>query len=319
MRERIKKTSVFLITLCLLVIGTSLSVSAAVRQKRVLNGAIEVTWDKPSLGSYNTLDRYHITVSNYATNWKKSYVVPASAKSYTVKSLPAGSEFYVKVEYDYTYKSSYSTKSYTGGYVGSSYFSTLPQKVSGLQLDYVSSTMKYITFKWTKQNDSHYNFKIMNASGKVVDTDTISIANWSSSKVSGNQFYTIQVRGCVYANGDRKTPVYGPWSDVKYFVPQPALKGGKKYNKVSNGTLKLRWTKVKGATSYSVYVSTKEKRGFKKVKTTKKTKVTLKKFKGKKFKNNKKYYFYILANKKVGKTTIKSPYVNGWWVKRFVF
>lgn len=64
--------------------------------------------------------------------------------------------------------------------------------------------------------------------------------------------------------------------------------------KASGGKLDISWHKVTGATSYVIYASKHKKKGFKKVATTTKTKVSVKKFKGK-IKANKKYYVKVQA------------------------
>jgi fibronectin type 3 domain-containing protein len=71
-------------------------------------------------------------------------------------------------------------------------------------------------------------------------------------------------------------------------------------------TAVAKWDTVKGATSYTIYLSTKQKSGYKKVGTTKKTSFTLKKYGKSALKKNKTYYVYVVANKKVGKTTYTS-------------
>ena len=86
------------------------------------------------------------------------------------------------------------------------------------------------------------------------------------------------------------------------------LKAGKK-------TLTASWKKVAGATSYTVYVSTKQKSGYKKVTTTKKESYKITKYGKKKLSSNKKYYVYVVANTKVGKTTYKSNADYCWYLK----
>ena len=99
---------------------------------------------------------------------------------------------------------------------------------------------------------------------------------------------------------------WSEWSDWTYFTNSPR----KFYVKSTKKGVKLKWKKCAGATSYTIYASTKEKSGFKKVGTTKKTSISLKKFGKKKFKKGKKYYFYVLSNYKKDNVTYTSggPY-----------
>lgn len=81
---------------------------------------------------------------------------------------------------------------------------------------------------------------------------------------------------------------YSPVTE-QVIVPRPTVKKGKVSG--SNGA-KITWNKVKGAKSYSVYLSKNNGKSFKKVATTKKTNTLvsgLKKYKD--------YYVYIQANK----------------------
>ncbi len=97
---------------------------------------------------------------------------------------------------------------------------------------------------------------------------------------------------------------YGSWSAYKEFA-QP-VKYTTKSGKLKGKVIPLSWKKVKGAKNYTVYMSTNEKSGYKKITTTKKTSFKVKKFKKKALKYNKNYYFRIVANRKSGKKTIKS-------------
>ena len=70
--------------------------------------------------------------------------------------------------------------------------------------------------------------------------------------------------------------------------------------------LRVSWGKNKNATNYTIYGSTNRKGKFKKIATTKKTFYVVKKVGKSKIKKNKNYYFYVKANRKQGKKTIKS-------------
>ena len=320
MEKQVKKSILLLFAVALMVFGTVLNVQAAsysVKQNGVQANAITVSWDKPWNETGYTYYGFHVHVGNSRNDIFKTYNVPASTKSFKITGLAASREYYVDISCDYKYKSLDRENNYI---FTSGNFKTLPSKVTGMKLDYASSTMARADFSWTKQEKvDGYEYVIKNSNGAVVESNT-SYSNSCYAKVVKNKVCTIQVRAYQFANYDRTKKYYGPASDTFYFVPQPSIKGGKKSNKVTaSGKLKLKWGKIAGATNYSVYVSTKQNGKYKKLKTTKKGSITISKFKGKKFKNNKSYYFYILANKKVGKATITSPKVNAWWVKRYVF
>ena len=277
-----RKVLLILSVFAVLLFGGVLTASAAVRQDGVKDRAVTISWDDPNSGSsYTTTTAYHIqagTDSNHLTIFRD---LPATQRSITLTGLGAGAEYYIKVTNDE--RNSYGS-TYTGEYVGVVYAQTLPAKPSGLKVSSYSPYMTSVDFAWNFQDISGYQWVLKNSTGAVVDSGETSYASTNPSvfsrKINAKSVFTFQVRGYSKAyNSNAK--VYGPWSDSSYFVPQPQLKG-KKYTKVVGGKLSVKWTKVKGASSYSVYVSTKSNKGFKKVKTVsaKKSSVKIKKFKG---------------------------------------
>lgn len=122
-------------------------------------------------------------------------------------------------------------------------------------------------------------------------------------KFKNNQFYGIKVRGYIIIEGKKK---YGKWSNMFYFgTDYNAKKNGVKIKKRKK-KLDISWQKVKGATSYTIYVSDNfpySLEDMTKIKTIRKRKYTLKKFKKHKIITSEKYYVVIRANKKVGKKT----------------
>ena len=87
--------------------------------------------------------------------------------------------------------------------------------------------------------------------------------------------------------------------------------------KVKKGSLSFQWGKVGGASGYDVYISTKPKKGYKKVKSVGKntTKLTIRKFKGKKINPKKTYYMYVETKKKNGSKVNKSGRLYYWNTK----
>ena len=93
---------------------------------------------------------------------------------------------------------------------------------------------------------------------------------------------------------------FGAWSATNYIARHPKMSGTARARYI-NAT----WSKVKGATSYAVYASTKRDSGYKKVGTTKGSKFTITKVGKSSVKPSKTYYFYVEADKKVGKKTYR--------------
>ncbi len=111
------------------------------------------------------------------------------------------------------------------------------------------------------------------------------------------KFHFFKVRVAAYCTNSDGKALQGKWSDWAYFCPQPEINR----LKASKAGITVKWSTIKGADKYEVYVSNKKKSGYKKCFTTKKTSATVKKFGKTSFKNGKKYYFYVEAYHKDGK------------------
>lgn len=157
-----------------------------------------------------------------------------------------------------------------------------------------------------------YQVKLTAASGKGGSSFSYSYPRTmqtSKSRLSTAYFdakldrvYKARVRTWVTMGDAAKTKRYSKWSAATVLVPQPDAWG------IGSGkNAKVAWTKVKGATSYSVYASAKKSGGFKKVATVKSTSLPAAKVGGKRFAAGKKTYFYVKATSKQGKKTYTSP------------
>lgn len=125
--------------------------------------------------------------------------------------------------------------------------------------------------------------------------------------VKKNIAYKYRCRYYATYNNER---ISGDWSGYRYFWFHN-IKGTKHSNSRSSVSyLKVNWSKIAKAKSYTVYISTSEKGGYKKVKTlsAKTTKITIRKCGKKSIKKNKKYYVKVVAQVKDGKKTVKSDY-----------
>lgn len=191
---------------------------------------------------------------------------------------------------------------------------TQPATVSKFLKYNYGRNQKGLQVTWTIPESENaypnYEYQIVNTKGKVIKSGLASKSGFTLSSFSGyKQVTRIRVRG-YYKFYDSATQLYGPWSGWKNLVPQPIVSTNtKKYGIMQNGTLKLAWSRVAGAKSYTVYVSAKSgKSGFKKVATVKqKSKktitTTINSFKGAGFKAYKDYYVRVIANtSKYGKS-----------------
>lgn len=137
---------------------------------------------------------------------------------------------------------------------------------------------------------------------KVVNTD-VSYTTGNIFYNLSRKIYAIQCRAVAYDSN--YNDVYSAWSTQKYVISQPKVSTNKKYLKKNSITVSFK--KIKGAKDYTIYMRKKGSSKWTKVKTTKKNKYKITKFKGKSINLvNKTYEFCVIANAKVGKKTIKS-------------
>jgi len=115
--------------------------------------------------------------------------------------------------------------------------------------------------------------------------------------------YYISAKGPVTYDSFGSTvtgSIAAPWAEVKVTMEAPSVKAANKSIK----SIKISWKKITGAEKYQVYRSVKKNKGFKKVKTTKKTYWI-----NTKLKTGKKYYYKVRAisgNEKSSFSNVKS-------------
>lgn len=193
-------------------------------------------------------------------------------------------------------------------------------KIIGGKGSAISSNAVDVSWKSVAAADG-YEYQIYGNNNKKVCTGSISASKYqqemksykniriTNNKLKKAQFMKIKVRAYVKVGKKKST---GKWSDWVWFAKAPVIKSGKSgFKLVSNRAadgFKLSWNKVTGAKKYDVYVSRSMRTGYKKVASVSGTSCTVKKFKGSAITTGS-YYFYVVANKKVGKKTIKSDYV----------
>lgn len=299
------KKILMLFTMMFLVLSGKPVFAAGVGQSTETTNSITVTWPKEAdaIAYYIGYGVEYDDATNMLDN--KSIKLPATQTSYTINNLSPGTKYYVKV--------GYSELDYDGTpddyvwSVGSLDACTAPGKVTNVAQERWWYYIEKVDVKWAPQTAAKFDCVIKNNKGKNIYNKTGLYSNSTGTKVKNTIVYTAQVRAIVEVerpDGSTQT-LTGAWSDPAYLFTQPMVKRG---SKVSGGKLKISWEKVNGCTGYDVYVSTKEKSGYKKVASVKssKTSITVKKLKGKKFSAKKNYYVYIVGKKKVKKGTSTS-------------
>lgn len=146
---------------------------------------------------------------------------------------------------------------------------------------------KGLSVKWRGYTDvSGYQANLYNRKGKLVESKTINnqfINYCTFNKATTQNCYYVRVRCFYTANG---ATAWSQWSQNFNAVPQARITSGKKA--IGSRSIKLKWKKVSGAVNYVIYARKGGKKKWTKIKTvsSKKSKYTFTKMKGKKIRVN---------------------------------
>ncbi len=273
----------------------------AITQTAATSTSVTLSWDA-SAGATGYLIRFGTTAA------KSKDIQRISTTSCKLTGLEPDSKYYVAI-----YPVVAVTKNFYASQncVDNAKVVTTAGAVKNVKLKDWDVKSNIIMFQWDNsvKYESGYELEISKADGTVVKTYNISgkrtnMRAFVNKKVKNTPFQ-YRMRSYTMLAGVKN---YGDWSAYGYAVPQANLTA----TKVSDTAIQLKWNKVKGAQSYTIYRATKEGGKFKKVATVKKTK-----YKVKKLKAYKDYYFYVKANKvKIGgknraSTKLETPnYIN---------
>ena len=310
------KTIRILITALMFLTGTLVITSGA----QAADSRYYVSMEAPAQTQYGT--------DNAVISWKLSYISSSNttetagyniylgedygstklfAKTpntfYKITGLEDGKKYYVKVEPYAADGSIGSGRSLT--------IETMPARVKNFRQERWWYFINMLEVAWDRiETADTVNISLYTSKGKKVQSKILSP---SSSSVSfskmKDEVYTVKIQASRTINGNTwQTPV----STIQCFN-QARISSAK----VSKKKLTVKWKKVGGATGYDIYVSTKQKSGYKKMKSVGKntTKATFSKFKGKSFNPKKTYYIYIQTKKKNGKRIDKSGRLYYWNTK----
>lgn len=209
--------------------------------------------------------------------------------------------------------------------MAATYMYTTPKKVTKLKLyttgSSTSRTAKIATFSAKLSNAADgYQYELRGYNNKKIATKTVNLKSVSTNNkyiqftkgIRMGEFMKIRIRPYVNVNGKKKYAA--KWSDYIWFATTPkTVKAEISPSQLVEDGFNISWSKVKGATNYSVYVSRSASSGYKKVATTNSTKYNLRTFNGSQLTNGT-YYYYVIANKKVGGKTYKSD--DSWYFSK---
>lgn len=233
-------------------------------------------------------------------NYDYKTVATSKTNSVTIKGLDASSN----IEYYVAAVKNVNGYEAVGDRSKSVDMKTVPKKVTRVAITDLYDNIKVCYYGWTScENADGYQYEITSLKGKkkyYKATTTSTSARLTTYPVGA--FTKARVRAYVEING-KKT--YGPWSNYDYNacskdVTARRSKNGKK--------ITLKWKKVSGVSEYRIYISTKEKKGYKKVATvsSKKSSYTITKYNKKNLKKGQKYYVQLRYVGKNGKKKVVS-------------
>ena len=226
--------------------------------------------------------------------------VGASVHAHTITGLKPQKEYYVYLYYNSS--ADYESHNYLSAF-------TKIKKVTNVAQEKWWKYINIVDVKWDaipSSSSVDYEVVFMNAKGKVIEKKKTTGTSYSHS-IKNNQIYLIKVRATRKPGYDCKgmSNEVSAWSDTQYLFTQPTIIA----SNLTNSKLTVMWNKIAGVTSYDVYMSTKLHKGYKKVASVKakRNAVTIKKFNKKKLSKlkKKKYYVYIVPNKKVKNKIVK--------------
>lgn len=262
------------------------------KQTKATKNSISMTWDAVAGAS-----SYKILIFE---NYDYKTVATSKTNSVTIKGLDASSN----IEYYVAAVKNVNGYEAVGDRSKSVDMKTVPKKVTRVAITDLYDNIKVCYYGWTScENADGYQYEITSLKGKkkyYKATTTSTSARLTTYPVGA--FTKARVRAYVEING-KKT--YGPWSNYDYNacskdVTARRSKNGKK--------ITLKWKKVSGVSEYRIYISTKEKKGYKKVATvsSKKSSYTITKYNKKNLKKGQKYYVQLRYVGKNGKKKVVS-------------
>ena len=305
------KTIRILITALMFLTGTLVITSGA----QAADSRYYVSMEAPAQTQYGT--------DNAVISWKLSYISSSNTTETAGYNIYLGEDYgstklFAKTPntfYKITGKYYVKVEPYAAdGSIGSGRsltIETMPARVKNFRQERWWYFINMLEVAWDRiETADTVNISLYNSKGKKVQSKILSP---SSSSVSfskmKDEVYTVKIQASRTINGNTwQTPV----STIQCFN-QARISSAK----VSKKKLTVKWKKVGGATGYDIYVSTKQKSGYKKLKSVGKntTKATFSKFKGKSFNPKKTYYIYIETKKKNGKRIDKSGRLYYWNTK----
>jgi fibronectin type 3 domain-containing protein len=241
-----------------------------------------------SYGSVHGASEYEIYRSTKKTSGFKK-IATTSNTSYTNKSLAVNSTYYYKVRG----KQISSGKAY---YTNWSSIFTKKTVIGKSTIKVSKKTYNSVKLSWTKA-DGATKYKVYRSTKKTSGYKAIKTVTGTSytnkSLKTGTTYYykLVPYRGTAKGAATKIVSAKLVLSKPKVSYSTP----------VAVGSVKVKWSKVSGASGYKLYRATSKSGNYKLIKTTKSTSYT-----NKKLKNNKTYYYKVKAYRTVGSKRVHS-------------
>lgn len=232
-------------------VNTAPGASASISQTNAAKNAITMNY-AASEGATGYSVYYGIS-SSFDPN-SLTFAGDVSATSITISNLPTNAGYYVYV-IPFRKSANASYKAYSNYTTKTTAF-TIPTKPTSVK-PYARSYNKKLTYlKWTI-TDAYadgYEIQICNEKGKKLASTKVTYTSYKyngygeikTSKAFNTPF---QYRVRAYKVVNNKT-YYSDWTSYQKYIPGAVCKSPIKHTRTSG---KLKWYKVKGATSYTVY------------------------------------------------------------------
>ena len=273
--------------------------NTAIKQTVAKKGSVSFSW--PAVAGATGYEVYAAT-NNQDGNAKLFTTVTGTSATIKTKSAT-----YVSVLYFRKSASGYVAKCEHGNDAYRYSILPTPGKAKQPKMSEYSSRASKASIKMGAASDCHgYQIEYCKYNGKGKKKFFVSTVDAVLSNLNSRTFYKVRVRKYVTL---AKGKAYGKWSKYTYFCEDQTFLNAKTSNLSSGGVLKFKvtWKKVKGAKNYTFYISTNQNSGYKKLSTSKSTSMVISSYNGRGLKKHVNYYVRIVANRKVGKKTYKSP------------
>lgn len=177
---------------------------------------------------------------------------------------------------------------------------TKPLKQGGPKIEYWYGASDIAYFSWVSEGSlTGFQFRMETKAGKKI---RVKHTKDTYIRINPGRGQTVRVKLRAYIKVGKKKR-YGAWSESLVYAVAKEATAYSYHNKITLSKLS-----VSGTSKKEIYLSTKPNKGYQKIKTlTKESSYTIKKWKGKDIKSDKRYYIRIVYYYKKKGKNVASP------------